>query len=103
LVNTSFADLLVAKSRQFHLNDKSCPLAYEPSGEDFLSPCISEADLMRRVLPANEFAAGSQPFFRRFPLPATGLAATSRFSRSQHPKLAHLDGLNLSRAWCCKA
>src|SRR5207249_7872924 len=39
-----FAELVVAKSKQFYLNDKNCPMAYEPSGEDFLSPCIGEAD-----------------------------------------------------------
>jgi hypothetical protein len=43
-------------SFQFYLNDMNCPLAYEPSGEDFLSPCLGEADMMRRVLPPSEFA-----------------------------------------------
>ena len=52
-----FAELVVSKARQFYLSDKNCPLAYEPSGEDFLSPCLGEADLMRRVLPSREFAA----------------------------------------------
>src|SRR5215475_5614272 len=51
-----FAELIVAKARQFYLHDTACPLAYEPSGEDFLSPCLGEADLMRRVLPSKEFA-----------------------------------------------
>ena len=50
--------LLLSRSRDFYLNDRACPLAYEPSGEDFLSPCMAEADLMRRVLPAAEFARG---------------------------------------------
>src|ERR1039457_4643695 len=54
--DTKFADLLVSRARHFYLNDKNCPLDYEPSGEDFLSPCLGEADLMRRVLPADEFA-----------------------------------------------
>ncbi|MGZ8797787.1 MAG: DUF2891 domain-containing protein, partial [Thermoanaerobaculia bacterium] len=45
------------RSREFFLKDRNCPLAYEPSGEDFLSPCIAEADLMRRVLPKSEYAA----------------------------------------------
>ncbi len=51
--DTKFADLIVSKARQFYVGDKNCPLAYEPSGEDFLSPCLGEADLMRRVLPSN--------------------------------------------------
>ena len=46
----AFADLLTVKARQFYLGDMDCPLAYEPSGEDFLSPCLAEADVMRRVL-----------------------------------------------------
>ena len=50
--DTRFADLLASKARQFYLGDKKCPLAYEPSGEDFLSPCLAEADVMRRVLPS---------------------------------------------------
>jgi hypothetical protein len=59
---TKFADLLVSNARQFYLGEKDCPLAYEPSGEDFLSPCLGEADLMRRVLPSDEFAR----WLRRF-------------------------------------
>ena len=43
------AALLTRKSREFHLRDRDCPLTYEPSGEDFLSPCLMEADLMRRI------------------------------------------------------
>src|SRR5437773_2321418 len=54
--DTKFSDLLVSKARQFYFGDKGCPLSYEPSGEDFLSPCLGEADLMRRVVPGPEFA-----------------------------------------------
>src|SRR6185312_1716674 len=45
-----FLDLLLARAQAFFAADKSCPLAYEPSGEDFFSPCLAEADVMRRVL-----------------------------------------------------
>jgi hypothetical protein len=51
-----FAELVVSRAQQFYFSDKNCPLAYEPSGEDFLLPCLDEADLMRRVLPSQEFA-----------------------------------------------
>lgn len=51
-----FVDLLLSKAKQFYFDDKNCPLAYEPSGEDFLSPCLGEADLMRRVLAGPDFA-----------------------------------------------
>ena len=98
--DTKFADLLVSKARQFYLGDKDCPLAYEPSGEDFLSPCLGEADLMRRVLPSHEFAR----WLRRF-LPQISSAKDGSWLQPvvspdpSDPKLAHLDGLNLSRAW----
>jgi len=96
----TFAALVESKARQFFLNDKNCPLAYEPSGEDFLSPCLGEADLMRRVLPGRDFAAWLKTF-----LPQISTAATRPWllpvvsPDPSDPKLAHLDGLNLSRAW----
>ena len=54
--NAPFEALLTARIRDYYLKDKACPLAYEPSGEDFLSPCLAEADAVRRVLPPAEFA-----------------------------------------------
>ena len=98
--DTKFADLLISKARQFYLGDRDCPLAYEPSGEDFLSPCLGEADLMRRVLPSPEFAHWLRTFLPQ-------ISATRKSSWVEpvvspdpsDPKLAHLDGLNLSRAW----
>src|ERR1700723_3948696 len=57
-----FADLIESKAWKFYLGDKNCPLAYEPSGEDFLSPCLGEADVMRRVLPGPEFARWLRTF-----------------------------------------
>src|SRR3954464_15606809 len=53
--NPEFAKLVEAKTREFFLKDRDCSLNYEPSGEDFLSPCLGEADAVRRVLPPNEF------------------------------------------------
>lgn len=87
------AKLVRERARAFYANDRNCPLAYEPSGEDFLSPCLAEADLMRRVLPANEYAAWLTKF-----MPAMTLTPAVVTDPSD-PKLAHLDGLNLSRAW----
>jgi hypothetical protein len=98
--NTKFADLLVLKARQFYLGDKDCPLAYEPSGEDFLSPCLGEADLMRRVLSVNEFARWLQAFLPQISPRKEGTWLEPVVSPDpSDPKLAHLDGLNLSRAW----
>jgi hypothetical protein len=95
-----FADLIESKARQFYFGDKNCPLGYEPSGEDFLSPCLGEADVMRRVLPGPEFARWLETF-----MPQVSRAKNGSWLRPvvspdpSDPKLAHLDGLNLSRAW----
>jgi hypothetical protein len=98
--NKKFADLVVSKARQFYLADKDCPLAYEPSGEDFLSPCLGEADLMRRVLPSVEFARWLSVFLPQIHPARKGAWLESAVSPDpSDPKLAHLDGLNLSRAW----
>src|SRR5437588_8904116 len=51
-----FLALLTNCARRFYLQDRDCPLAYEPSGEDFLSPALAEADVMRRILPPQDFA-----------------------------------------------
>jgi hypothetical protein len=94
------AELVVSRAKQYYLSDKNCPLAYEPSGEDFLSPCLGEADLMRRVLPRQEFARWLRIF-----MPQLLLSGKDKWlqpvvsSDPSDPKLAHLDGLNLSRAW----
>ncbi|MDQ6802874.1 MAG: DUF2891 domain-containing protein [Acidobacteriota bacterium] len=81
-------------ARRFFSNDKACPLSYEPSGEDFLSPCIAEADVMRRVLAPREFAKWFDGF-----LPNPHWPKPEIVTDPSDPRLAHLDGLNLSRAW----
>ena len=98
--NEAMRMLIDTKARQFHLMDRDCPLHYEPSGQDFLSPCIAEADLMRRVLDGPEFARWLGDFLPR--IPRDGEARwlePALVSDRADPKLAHLDGLNLSRAW----
>ena len=95
-----FAELVVSKAKQFYSNDKNCPLAYEPSGEDFLSPCLGEADLMRRVLGKQEFARWLRVFLPQIPTSGDGKWLQIVVSPDpSDPKLAHLDGLNLSEAW----
>jgi Protein of unknown function (DUF2891) len=98
----AFAELVVARARRFYGDDRDCPLSYEPSGEDFLSPCLAEADLMRRVLPAPTYAAWLARFLPRIPrkaAPAGAWLAPGLVTDRADPKLAHIDGLNLSRAW----
>jgi hypothetical protein len=81
-------------------SNTAAPVAYEPSGHDFLSPLLAEADLMRRVLPRDGFANWLSSF-----LPVTTEVAFTRWLEPARPvdrsdgKFAHLDGLNLSRAW----
>lgn len=92
--------LLSSRIRAFYENDRGCPMGYEPSGQDFLSPCLAEADLMRRILPPGPFAAWLQAFLPS--IPADGRAdwlVPEVVTDPTDPKLAHLDGLNLSRAW----
>jgi thiol-disulfide isomerase/thioredoxin len=92
--------LVVARSRDFYAGDRDCPLAYEPSGEDFLSPCLGEADLMRRVLKPAEYARWLDGFLPGLPRDGRGdWLSPGIVTDPTDPKLAHLDGLNLSRAW----
>jgi hypothetical protein len=91
--NSQFARLVESRARDYYLRDTACPLAYEPSGEDFLSPCLAEADAMRRILPRDEFAAWFTAFLPHVDLEPTRVADVT------DGKLYHLAGLNLSRAW----
>jgi hypothetical protein len=92
--------LLEQRSRAFYEGDRNCPLAYEPSGEDFLSPCLAEADLMRRILPPREFARWLDGFLPGLPRNGRGdWLPPGVVTDRADPKLAHIDGLNLSRAW----
>jgi len=95
-----FQALVESKIRAFYLGDRGCPLDYEPSGEDFLSPCLAEADAVRRILGPAEFAAWLNRFLPGIPRHGSGKWLTPAVaSDPSDPRLAHLDGLNLSRAW----
>jgi len=92
--------LVEATARRLYLADRGADLAFEPSGQDFLSPALAEADLMRRVLPPAEFAPWLAEFLPDIPRDgaADWLPLAVVTDRSDG-KLAHLDGLNLSRGW----
>jgi len=96
-------DLLLERSRTYFAGDSAYPARWEPDGDDFLSRSLEEADLMRRVLPAAEFASWFHAFL---PGIARGeprsLLEPAVVSDRTDPKLVHLDGLNLSRAWCMR-
>ncbi len=100
LEEAAFAKLVTDSEKKFFLADKDCPLSYEPSGEDFLSPCLAEADVMRRVLSPAEFARWLKEFMPQIPItPDADWLPVTVSPDPSDPKLAHLDGLNLSRAW----
>ena len=96
--------LIVERSRTYFGGDVNYPAAWEPGGEDFFSPALMEADLMRRVMTQREFAT----WFHRF-LPGIARSQPKQLLRPAvvtdrtDPKLVHLDGLNLSRAWCMRS
>ena len=92
--------LLERRVADYYLADDDCPLPYEPSGHDFLSPCLAEADLMRRVMDPGAFGKWLGRFLPA--VPRDGAASWLEPAVVSDPtdgKLVHLDGLNLSRAW----
>lgn len=88
---------IVEAANRYYRSDVDCPLSWEPSGEDFLSPCFEEAALMARVLPETEFRGWLDAFLPSLSDPAALVPAN--VSDRSDPKIVHLDGLNLSRAW----
>lgn len=95
--DAEFRQLLAEAGQRFYTDDRDCPLHYEPSGHDFLSPCLAEADFMRRILSGDRFGEWLGEF-----LPNIGESdwlPVARVTDRSDGKLAHIDGLNLSRAW----
>ncbi|MEE9392312.1 MAG: DUF2891 domain-containing protein [Planctomycetota bacterium] len=92
-------DLLIENSRAYYAQDKGWKLAFEPGGQDFLSPGLAEADLMRRMMNPREFAAWLQGFLPELAHPETQSLSPAEVTDKSDGKLAHLDGLNISRAW----
>ncbi|MGI9066412.1 MAG: DUF2891 domain-containing protein [Pyrinomonadaceae bacterium] len=102
--NEKLAVLIAERSRTYFSKDANYPAAWEPGGEDFFSPALMEADLMRRVLNPPEFRRWFRRFLPQLPagLPKALIEPATVTDRSD-PKLVHLDGLNLSRAWCMRS
>lgn len=98
--NSEFEQLLTERAKTFYLNDTNCPLSYEPSGHDFLSPCLAQADLMRRILDEKSYADWVSGFFPTLNSQSDqGWLTPGVVTDKSDGKLAHLDGLNTSRAW----
>jgi hypothetical protein len=94
-------ELIEERSRAYYGKEADAPARWEPDGADFFSPSLMEADLMRRVLPAKEYRAWVKGYLPGIAKgePKTLFQPATVTDRSD-PQLVHLDGLNLSRAWC---
>lgn len=104
LTDTELLAAVRAMALTLYRDDVDAPLAYEPSGEDFLSPCLMEADLLRRVLPARDFARWLERFLPALPVdPNAVWLACGEVADETDGKWVHLHGLNLSRAWNLQA
>ena len=101
---TAFEDddlkkLVVQRAKDFYLEDVHCPMGWEPSGYDFLSPCLEEADIMRRVLSVDTYRDWLHEFLPELAKKDFQLEP-GMVSDRKDGHLVHLDGLNFSRAWC---
>jgi hypothetical protein len=95
-------DIISSSAKRFYQNDAGCPISWEPSGYDFLSPCLQEIDIMRKVLNDQEFETWNAAFMPGLINGSLSLEPGKILDRSDG-KLVHLDGLNFSRAWCLYA
>jgi hypothetical protein len=99
--DTSLSNAITKAALRFYAADNNCPITWEPGGNDFLSPCLEEANLMRKVLTKQAYL----PWLKKFMPQLFGNHFTltpGMVKDRSDGKLVHLDGLNLSRAWCLK-
>ena len=99
--NSQLEKVIVNRANQYFRNDVTAPAEWEPDGDDFLSPSLQEAALMTRILTPEDFISW---FHAWLPELESGnpknLLNPANVSDRSDPKIVHLDGLNLSRAWC---
>jgi hypothetical protein len=99
--NQRLEQVLVERSMTYYAADKDAPLSWEPGGEDFFSPSLIEAELMRKVLEPAKFRTWFHDFAPGLmEKSAKSILTPAVVSDRSDPKIVHLDGLNLSRAWC---
>lgn len=96
--NEAFKRAIETRAKYFFLNDQNCPMSWEPGGSDFLSPCLEEAALMKRLLPLEEYKTWLGVFLPQLKNKNFSLE-TGKVSDRNDWHLVHLDGLNFSRAW----
>lgn len=101
--NRELEELLVTVAKSYYMKDKDIPAKWEPDGADFFSPSLMEADLMRRILSQKDFSSWLDRFYPSLlkSEPAS-LFNPAIVSDRSDPQIVHLDGLNLSRAWCMR-
>ncbi len=92
-------NIIEESALRFYQNDIACPIGWEPSGYDFLSPCLQEIDIMKKVLAPTQFDSWAKQFLPELYAQKLSLEPGKILDRSDG-KLVHLDGLNFSRAWC---
>ncbi|MEL7500250.1 MAG: DUF2891 domain-containing protein [Planctomycetota bacterium] len=99
--NQSLERLIIKRAKEYYFNDTDYPTKYEPSGQDFFSSCLNEADLMRRVLPQDEFVAWLDKYLPTLKEGDGGnLLVPVTVSDVTDGYIVHLAGLDLSRGWC---
>ncbi|WP_179345223.1 DUF2891 domain-containing protein [Winogradskyella ursingii] len=96
--HSELKNLIEKRAKEFYTNDQDCPVEWEPSGFDFLSPCLEEAALMKRVLPIEDFKTWINDFLPELKNESFDLSVGEVSDRTDG-KLVHLDGVNFSRAW----
>ena len=97
--NKELSALIEKRAKDFYSSDTNCPIDWEPSGYDFLSPCLEEAFIMSKVLQPEQFTTWFSNYLPNFFSKDSSLIPAEVSDRSDG-KLVHLDGLNFSRAWC---
>ncbi|HPW98215.1 MAG TPA: DUF2891 domain-containing protein [Flavobacterium sp.] len=94
----NFQNSIKSNAKRLFNSDKNCPMSWEPSGTDFLSPCLEEMAIMERILPKNEFLKWVKDFAPQLFLKNFNWEVAKVSDRTDG-HLVHLDGLNFSRAW----
>lgn len=97
--DAEFEALIIERSKYYYMNDAGCPISWEPSGFDFISPCLQEAELMSKILSDKEFKKWIGGFMPDLLSNEFSLEPGKVLDRTDG-KLVHLDGLNFSRGWC---
>jgi hypothetical protein len=97
--NQDLLNVISDRAKFYYLKDMDCPMQWEPSGTDFLSPCLEEAALMKRILDKEAYLKWLHQFLPNLFKKDYDLQVGIVTDRTDG-HLVHLDGLNFSRAWC---